>query len=105
MLLNSSLSSLNHCHISKFVELNPIYVTVEVTPTTNNLKSAYRLATTEHDESLLGGTSSSSPHGERSLWNCIWKAVVPQKMKITTWMSVCGPRSTRQTGTWLDVEP
>ena len=105
MLLKSSFSSLNHYHISKFVELNPIYVTVKVTPIMDGLKSAYRLATTEHDESFSGGTSSSSPHGERSLWNCIWKAVVPQKMKITTWMSVSGPRSTRQSGTSLDVEP
>ena len=60
------------------------------------VKSAYKLATREHDDSFAGGASSMCPEGDRSIWNYVWRAKVPLKMRITAWKAESGARSTDQ---------
>jgi hypothetical protein len=49
------------------------------------VKSAYRLGMLPTLPSLSHGQSSNEPNGERSIWNLIWKAPVPQKVRIFAW--------------------
>lgn len=60
--------------------------------------SAYKLATTEHDDVFAGGASSGSPNGERQLWKKIWSAMVPQKMKIVAWKASMHGRACHHEG-------
>ena len=55
-----------------------------------SVKSAYKLATCDHDTTFAGGSSSAASNGTISLRNCVWKSSVPQKMKITAWKIVTG---------------
>jgi hypothetical protein len=50
-----------------------------------SVRSAYRLGMTESYSRLSGGQSSTEPSGDRGIWNVIWKAKVPQKLKIFAW--------------------
>ncbi|XBH85970.1 hypothetical protein VPH35_073750 [Triticum aestivum] len=60
------------------------------------VRSAYRLATVDHNIAFAGGASCSAPSGTRSIWNGVWKSSVPQKMKITAWKVVAGALPTAQ---------
>uniref|UniRef100_A0A453MYJ1 Reverse transcriptase zinc-binding domain-containing protein n=1 Tax=Aegilops tauschii subsp. strangulata TaxID=200361 RepID=A0A453MYJ1_AEGTS len=43
------------------------------------VRSAYKLATCDHNVAFANGSSSSNPEGNRSVWNRIWSANVPRK--------------------------
>jgi hypothetical protein len=49
-----------------------------------SVKSAYRLALL-NDGHISTGQNSNRPEGDRPIWDVIWKAKVPQKVKIFTW--------------------
>ena len=46
------------------------------------MKSAYNLALKLKDRKENGGESSTAINGERRLWDIIWKANIPQKIRI-----------------------
>ena len=50
-----------------------------------SVKSAYRLALNLKNNKSETGSSSDATNGERRLWNIIWKAQVPQKIRIFAW--------------------
>ena len=50
-----------------------------------SVKSAYRLALNLKNNKSETGSSSDAVNGERRLWNIIWKAQVPQKIRIFAW--------------------
>ena len=50
-----------------------------------SVKSAYNLAIKLKDSQDKLGQSSGDPCGERRLWNLIWKANIPQKIRIFAW--------------------
>ena len=58
--------------------------------------SAYKLATYDHSIAIAGGASCSAPNGVRSIWNSVWKLLVPQKMKILAWKVVSDALPTAQ---------
>ena len=60
------------------------------------VRSAYKVATCDHDVALAGGSSSSEPCGRRTLWNCIWNSSVPQRMKISAWKVATGALPTQK---------
>ncbi|XP_071678521.1 uncharacterized protein [Lolium perenne] len=47
------------------------------------VKSAYRLAYSLQHQNRDCVSTSSKPNGERSLWNCVWKANVPPQRTLT----------------------
>jgi hypothetical protein len=49
-----------------------------------SVRSAYKLALI-NDGDITTGQSSNRPNGDRHIWDVIWKAKVPQKVKIFTW--------------------
>jgi hypothetical protein len=49
------------------------------------VRSAYRLGMQPSLDSMAPGQTSSAPLGDRQIWDCIWKAKVPQKVHIF-WM-------------------
>jgi hypothetical protein len=49
------------------------------------VRSAYQLGLQPTLEKLSHGQSISEPSGERSIWNLVWKAVVPQKLWVFAW--------------------
>lgn len=49
------------------------------------VRSAYRLAVRLEDRDRNVQGSSSSPWGERSMWNKVWKLQVPEKVRIFIW--------------------
>ena len=49
------------------------------------MKSAYNLALKLKDRKENGGQSSTAINGERRLWDIIWKANIPQKIRIFGW--------------------
>lgn len=59
-----------------------------------SVRSAYRLATSSHNDAFAGGASSDSPDGNRSLWKLIWRAHIPQKIKIVAWKASVGALAT-----------
>jgi hypothetical protein len=50
-----------------------------------SVKSAYRLALSMKHQKRDLGSCSSSPDGNRSIWNLIWKSNVPPKIRIFGW--------------------
>lgn len=48
------------------------------------------------DDSFAGGASSLHPEGEQSIWNFIWRAKVPLKIRITAWKAMSGALATEQ---------
>lgn len=50
-----------------------------------SVKSAYNLALTLKERKEEGGQSSGGAYGERKLWNVIWRAIVPKKIRIFVW--------------------
>lgn len=60
------------------------------------VKSAYKLDTRDNNIVFMGGASSAASNDTRSIWNCIWKSSVPQKMKISAWKVVTGVLPTEQ---------
>ena len=50
-----------------------------------SVKSAYNLALKLKDSQDKLGQSSGDPCGERRLWDLIWKANIPQKIRIFAW--------------------
>jgi hypothetical protein len=52
-----------------------------------SVRSAYRLGMQPTLERLNKGQSSSELHGDRSIWNLVWKADVPQKLWVFAWKS------------------
>ena len=63
-----------------------------------SVRSAYRLGVEPNLQALSHGQSSSAPIGDRSIWNVIWKAKVPQKLKVFAWKAAT---STLAVGTGL----
>jgi hypothetical protein len=49
------------------------------------VKSAYRLAYSLKHQNRNCVSTSSKPDGERALWNCVWKANVPPKVRVFGW--------------------
>ena len=49
------------------------------------MKSVYRLALNLQESKVDPGNSSGATNGERRLCNIIWKANVPQKIRIFAW--------------------
>lgn len=54
------------------------------------VKTAYHLAMAVHTEQFSPGASSSSPTGDRAIWNLVWKASVPPKMRMFAWQVASG---------------
>jgi hypothetical protein len=50
-----------------------------------SVRSAYRLGIQPNLQNLNQGQSSSEPSGDRSIWNLVWKAFVPQKLRVFAW--------------------
>jgi hypothetical protein len=50
-----------------------------------SVKSAYRLALSMKHQKRDLGSCSSSPDGNRPIWNLIWKSNVPPKIRIFGW--------------------
>lgn len=50
-----------------------------------SVKSAYKLALTLKDKKEYEGQHSDVVLGERKIWEVIWKANVPQKVRIFAW--------------------
>lgn len=49
------------------------------------VKSAYNLAYRINRNSTTGASSSANEVGDRCIWDTIWKAKVPQKIKVFGW--------------------
>jgi hypothetical protein len=49
------------------------------------VRSAYRLGMRATWMNSTSGQSSTSPEGERSIWNIIWKCPIPQKIRVFAW--------------------
>jgi hypothetical protein len=49
------------------------------------VRSAYRLGLQPTMDRLATGQSSSAPLGDRPAWDYIWKARVPQKIRVFSW--------------------
>jgi hypothetical protein len=49
------------------------------------IRSAYRLGRQACLASLSGGQSSLKPNGDRKIWDLIWKAKVPRKLRVFAW--------------------
>jgi hypothetical protein len=49
------------------------------------VRSAYRLGLQPTLDALSQGQSSGEPLGDRRIWKDVWKARVPQKMRIFAW--------------------
>jgi hypothetical protein len=49
------------------------------------VRSAYRLGLAPSVERLSTGQSSSSPSGDRTIWDMVWKAAVPPKICVFAW--------------------
>lgn len=50
-----------------------------------SVKSAYRLGLQPKLRGLSRGQSSAELGGDRSIWNLVWKAPVPQKIRVFAW--------------------
>jgi hypothetical protein len=50
-----------------------------------SVRSAYRLALLQNSNNFCTGQQSTNPNGDRPIWDVIWKAKVPQKVKIFNW--------------------
>jgi hypothetical protein len=49
------------------------------------VRSAYRLGLQPTIEGLSGGQSSAEPEGDRGIWNLVWRAKVPHKLRVFAW--------------------
>jgi hypothetical protein len=49
-----------------------------------SVKSAYKLASDIQSGASIAGTSTNDP-GKRDMWNLVWKAKVPPKVKVFGW--------------------
>jgi hypothetical protein len=50
-----------------------------------SVRSAYRIGLQARLQSLSGGQSSAGPSGERKIWDLVWKASVPPKLRVFAW--------------------
>lgn len=50
-----------------------------------SVRSAYRLGLQAKILNMGSGQCSSEPAGDRSIWNLVWKANVPQKIRVFAW--------------------
>jgi ribonuclease HI len=50
-----------------------------------SIRSAYRLGMEPAYNSLSNGQSSSEPSGDRGIWDLVWKAHVPNKIRVFAW--------------------
>ena len=60
-----------------------------------SVRSAYHLAT-EVQYAVGLGSSSGNPSGRRPIWQRIWNANVPLKMKIMAWKAASGALATNE---------
>jgi ribonuclease HI len=60
-----------------------------------SVRSAYRLGLQPIIESLNQGQSSGEPTGDRRAWDLVWKASVPQKLRIFAWRAAAGNLAVR----------
>jgi hypothetical protein len=47
-----------------------------------SVRSAYRIGMQDGLDKLSQGQSSAQALGDRKIWNLIWKAHVPQKLRV-----------------------
>ena len=59
------------------------------------VKSAYKLADMIKRNSTSGASASNSEAGVRNLWDMIWKAKVPEKIKIFGWRTATNSLATK----------
>lgn len=51
----------------------------------SSVRSAYKLASSTHEETFIDGASTSHPDGSRPMWRAVWSSAVPPKMKVFAW--------------------
>jgi hypothetical protein len=61
-----------------------------------SVRSAYRLGLQARLHSLSGGQSSAGPSGERRIWDLVWKAAVPPKLRVFAWKVATDSLGTKQ---------
>lgn len=61
-----------------------------------SVKSAYKLAASMEQQSRHTPTSSSRDPGDRSIWDIIWKAKIPEKVKIFCWRIATNTLATKK---------
>jgi hypothetical protein len=59
------------------------------------VRSTYRLRMQPLLHASNNGQSSSEPLANRSVWNLIWKADVPQKLRVFAWRAATGTLAVR----------
>jgi hypothetical protein len=69
------------------------------------VRSAYRLAFRLKHQGRDSVSSSSNPNGERSLWNLIWRADVPPKVRVFGWRLATDTLPTRNNKFKRTLEP
>jgi hypothetical protein len=55
-----------------------------------SVRSAYRIGMQESRQQFVSGQSSSEPDGNRKIWQLIWKASVPPKVRVFAWRAATG---------------
>lgn len=61
-----------------------------------SVRSAYRLAVSIQNHSNTTTSSSSGEADDRSIWDIIWKAKVPEKVKVFGWRVAIGTLATKR---------
>ena len=61
-----------------------------------SVRSAYRLAVSIQNHSNTTTSSSSGEADDRSIWDIIWKAKVPEKVKVFRWRVATGTLATKR---------
>jgi ribonuclease HI len=60
------------------------------------VRSAYQLGLQPALDSMSLGQSSSEPGGDRKIWDLVWKAGVPPKMRIFAWKAATNTLAVRE---------
>jgi hypothetical protein len=60
-----------------------------------SVRSAYRLGLQPSLDLLSEGQSSAEPGGDRGIWNLVWKAKVPQKLRVFAWKAATSTLAVR----------
>jgi hypothetical protein len=60
-----------------------------------SVHSAYRLGLQQSLDLLSEGQSSAEPGGDRGIWNLVWKAKVPQKLRVFAWKAATSTLAVR----------
>jgi hypothetical protein len=60
-----------------------------------SVRSAYRLGLQPTIDALAQGQSSSEASGDRSIWDLVWKAEFPQKIRVFAWKAATSTLAVR----------